>query len=277
VAVTALPSGPDVATHRPWPSSATTIDALLRQRASLPDTHPDRLLLRRQVIEAALPRVRNMARRYAGRGEPLDDLEQVAALGLLKAVDGFDPAHQAGFWAYATPTVLGNLKRHFRDTGWAVDVPRRYKDLQQQVSRCRDELAQRLRRPPVLSELSERLGKDQEEVARALTAEKGYTSASLFAPIKYQGDASVADMLGEVEPGFERVDLQESIRPALARLPYRERHIIALRYFGNMTQAAIAAQLRVSQMHVSRSLARSLRQLRESLTQEAGHEDLPVV
>ena len=243
---------------------ARAIDALVRRRATLPATHPDRPRLRQEAVEAGLPMVRRLARRYAGRGEPLPDLEQVAACALLKAVDGFDPTYTTDFWAYATLTILGGLKHHFRDRSWAVTVPRRYKDLLQEINRCRDELTQRLRRPPRIAELAEHLGRDQRDVGQALAAQHCHSSRSLFTPIKHDG-STLIEAIGEPDRRYELVDLHESLHPALAQLPQREQRIIALRFFANMTQAQIAMEVGVSQMHVSRLLARGLRRMRASL------------
>jgi RNA polymerase sigma-B factor len=241
-------------------------DLLLRRRAALPPADPTRHVLRHQAVVASLPAARSLARRYAGRGEPLDDIQQVAFVGLLKAVDGFDPAYCTDFWAYATPTIRGEIKRYFRDKSWAVEVPRRYKNLQQEVNRCRDDLAQRLRRFPRVADYAEHLGTDHDEIRQAIVAANGYSSASLSAQPGGTGTASLTDRLGEQDPGFELVDLHESIHPALARLPHRERQIVTLRYFGNMTQTQIAAEVGISQMHVSRLLARSLKELRRCLS-----------
>ena len=265
-------SAADTPAGRPEPSNASptvraaVVDGILRRRACLPAAHPDRPRLRGQAVEAALPLVGYLARRYAGCGESIEDLEQVAAVGLLKAIDGFDPEYANNFWSYATPTILGTLKRHFRDRSWAVGVPRRYKELWLEINRCRNDMAQRLRRPPVLAELIEQLGEDRKHITWALMAEKGRSCTSLFTPLNGQDEGTaLIDEIGQSEPGYDRVDLHECLLSALAWLPPRERHIVTSRFYGTMTQSQIAAELGISQMHVSRLLACALRRLRTML------------
>jgi RNA polymerase sigma-B factor len=240
-------------------------DGLLRRRAALPEDDPERERLRAEAIDVSLSAVRALARHYAGRGEPLADIEQVAVVGLLKAIDGFDPGYGAEFWAYATPTIRGEIKRYFRDKGWAVEVPRRFKELQQQVNRCRDDLVQRLHRLPRVADYAEHLGADHREVAQAMAAGQAYLPTPLYASPGWDDATGLIERLGEPEHGYDLVDLHESIHPALARLPHRERRILAMRYFGNMTQTQIAAEVGISQMHVSRLIARSLAVLRTLL------------
>jgi RNA polymerase sigma-B factor len=239
-------------------------DRLLRRLAALPPTHPERHGLRRQAIEASVPAAASLARRYAHRGEPLADLQQVAFVGLVKAVDGFETAYETDFWAYAVPTITGEIKRYFRDSTWSVHVPRRYKDLGHAVNRCRDELFQRLRRAPRVADFAAHLDEDQAEITRALAAEVVRSPVPLSTPGRLPG-TSLVDRCGEDEAGFNLVDLRESIHPALAELPDREQLIIAMRFFGNMTQAQIAAEVGLSQMHVSRLITKSLRRLHRSL------------
>jgi RNA polymerase sigma-B factor len=243
------------------------VDALLRRRAALPPADPDRSRLRAEVVEAALPVAVSVARRYANRGEPLADIQQVAVVGLLKAVDGFDPAYPTDFWAYAMPTITGEIKRYFRDNCWAVHVPRRYKDLEQEVNGCRDELIQRLRRLPGVTDYAEHLGRERSEITQALAARNGHSWTSASGTPRYHERPQAVEQVGEAELGYEQVDLHESIYPALACLSHRDRRIITMRFFGNMTQSQIAADVGVSQMHVSRMLARILRRLRRALTE----------
>ena len=256
----------DEASRRERHAHLTVADDILRRRAGLPEAHPERRRLRDLAVEAAVPMTRSLARRFAGRGEPLADIQQVAYVGLLKAVDGFDPRYP-DFWAYAAPTINGEIKRYFRDNSWAVDVPRRYKDLGGAVSKCRDQLAQELRQTPGVADYARFLGADRDEIRAAMAAWRAYASLSLYGPSRHGGDGGerLADRLGEAESGYDRVDLHEALHPALARLPGRERRIVALRYFGNMTQTQIAAEVGLSQMHVSRLLARSLERLRDAL------------
>jgi len=231
----------------------------------LPPAHPDRHRLRDEAIEMGIPPAASLARRYAGRGEPLDDLQQVALLGLVKAVDGFDSAYATDFWVYAAPTITGEIKRHFRDKTWAVHVPRRCKDLRQDIIRCRDDLIQQLRRLPRVADFAAHLGKDPDEITRALLAGNANSTISLSTPPRRGHRGNGFDRLGEREPGYDLVDLHASIHPALGQLSVREWQIITMRFFRQMTQSQIAAEIGVSQVHISRILTRVLQQLRESL------------
>ena len=255
---------PQEAPRRNGTGHLAAADDILRRRASLPPAHPDRQRLRDLAVEAAGPMTRALARRFAGRGEPLADIQQVAYVGLLKAVDGFDPRYP-DFWAYAAPTITGEIKRYFRDNSWSVDVPRRYKDLGGAVSQCRDQLVQELRQVPRVADFARFLGADDEDIRQALAAWRAYASLSLFQPSRCGDGERLADRIGEPESGYDKVDLREALHPALAQLPGRERRIVTMRYFGNMTQTQIAAEVGLSQMHVSRLLARSLRLLRTAL------------
>jgi RNA polymerase sigma-B factor len=245
------------------------VDVVLRQLAALPSTHPDRRRLRHRAVEAGLPVARRLARRYADRGEPLADLEQVASVGLVKAVDGFDPRRGTEFWAYATPTITGEIKHYFRDSGWAVQVPRRYKELQWEIHRRRDGLMQRLHRPPRESDLAEHLGADSDDIRQAALAEHARLSISFFAAHRRQRHVRLLDRLCVDEPGYDLVDLQEWVRHALGHLPHRDRRIVLLRFVRRMTQSEIAAEVGLSQEHVSRLLARALRLLRASFNPAA--------
>lgn len=238
------------------------VTALLQRVAALPHTHPERTRLRERAVTLALPYALQLARRFHNLGESLADLGQVAAVGLIKAIDRYDPSYTGGFHAYATPTIVGELKRYFRDKSWAVQVPRRYQDLRLRISHCRDELTQRLGRSPTVADVAAHLGLDEEQVVEAMVAANGYRSASLNAA--GGDDLGLLERLGAPERGYDAVEIRESIGPAVARLPAREQRIIALRFFGNLSQSQIANELGISQMHVSRLLARSLRELRRS-------------
>jgi len=216
-------------------------------------------------VESCLPYVERLARRFASLGESQSDLTQVAAVGLLKAVDGFNPDLATDFGAYALPTVLGELKRYFRDKGWGVRVPRRLQELRLEINACRDELTQKLGRSPTVADLAAHLGRPEDDVIEALVAASGYRPSSLDAPVREDDDGPAGDRLGVVDEAFGQVELRESLHPALAQLPAREQKIIALRFFGNLTQSEIAARLGISQMHVSRLLSRSLARLRTAL------------
>jgi RNA polymerase sigma-70 factor (sigma-B/F/G subfamily) len=250
----------------PWGVDTT---GLMREMAAMPEDDPKRSALRERIIEGCLPYAERLARRFNGLGEPLEDLIQVAALGLVKAVDGYDPSLGTEFGAYATPTVLGELKRHFRDKGWGVHVPRWLQELRQDVSRTRDELVQQLGRTPTVADLATRMDVDEDRVLEAMVASARYRPTSLYAPISPDDERSPADYLGEEDAALEAVDFRESLRPMLSRLPRREMKIVAMRFYGNMTQAKIAAELGISQMHVSRLLTRTLKRLRDGLAAAA--------
>ena len=205
--------------------------------------------------------------RFRNRGEWLDDLTQVATIGLIKSIDRFDLERGVEFSTYATPTIVGEIKRHFRDKGWAVRVPRRLQELKLSLTKAIGELAQREGRAPTVSELAAHLQMTEEEVLEGLESANAYSTVSLDAPDSGDEDApAVADSLGMIDEALEGVEYRESLKPLLERLPPREKKILLLRFFGNMTQSQIAAELGISQMHVSRLLARTLAQLREGLT-----------
>jgi RNA polymerase sigma-B factor len=232
--------------------------------AALPAGCPERTRLRERLVEMHLPLVRFLALRYARRGEPMDDLFQAGALGLIKAVDRFDLSREVDFSTYAGPTVLGEIKRHFRDRTWTVHVHRRMQELLAAVGFGRDELTAKLGRAPTVAELAERLQIDQEEVLEALTAAGAYSPESVDA-IVGEDNLTLADTLGSDDPRLEHVEFHHALAPMLTRLPARERRILQLRFYGNRTQSQIAAELGISQMHVSRLLSRTLASLREQL------------
>jgi len=225
---------------------------------------PSRQRIRDQLVEMHLPLVEYLARRFAGRGEPLDDLIQVGTIGLIKAVDRFDVERGVEFSTYATPTVVGEIKRHFRDKGWTVRVPRRLQELRASLSSATADLTQTMGRSPTVAELAAHLKIGEEEVLEGLESANAYTAVSIEAS-DGEGGLSVADTLGADDLSLEGVEYRESIKPLLDSLPARERRILMLRFFGNLTQSQIAAELGISQMHVSRLLARTLAQLRERL------------
>jgi RNA polymerase sigma-B factor len=247
--------------------------ALTRQQfvhlASLAEGSAERAELRDALVELHLPLVEHLARRFRNRGEPLDDLIQVATIGLIKSVDRFDPERGVEFSTYATPTIVGEIKRHFRDKGWAVRVPRRLQELRLSLTAATADLSQRQGRAPTVHELAEHLGLSDEDVLEGLESANAYSTLSLDAPDQGDDDApAVADSLGSEDEGLDGVEYRESLKPLLAQLPPREKKILLLRFFGNMTQSQIAEQVGISQMHVSRLLARTLAQLREGLLVE---------
>ena len=220
--------------------------------------------LRDALVEDHVPLAQFLARRFAHRGEPHEDLVQVALLGLLKAVDRFDPERGLQFSTFATPTIVGEVKRHFRDKGWAMRVPRRVQELHLQLARVVGGLSQELGRSPTVAEIAAHVGGSEEEVLEAMEAGGMYRLTSLDSPAATSEEgADLASMLGEHDPDFDRVENQVELSELLAGLPEREQTIVYLRFFKGLTQSEIAAQVGISQMHVSRLLARSLELLRE--------------
>jgi RNA polymerase sigma-B factor len=234
---------------------------LLREAYALPVTDPRRVRLRARAIELALPSARRLAKRFSGRGEPAEDLAQVAAIGLITAIDRYDPREPAGFWPYATPTIAGELRRHFRDKGWSIRVPRRLQDVWLQIRGEADGLAQRLGRSITAHDLARALRIDEELVVEARLASRSYATLSLSAPVLET--SVIEDYVAVVEKGYESVDNEQTVRRALLALPKRVRHIVGLRFRHEMTQAQIAAAVGLSQMHVSRILAEALATLRD--------------
>ena len=236
---------------------------------ALAEDDPARQPIRDALVQAHLPLVEYLARRFAGRGEPLDDLIQVATIGLIKAIDRFEPDRGVEFSTYATPTIAGEIKRHFRDKGWAVRVPRRLQELKIALTRATADLVQVHGRAPTVAELAQHLGLSEEEVLEGLESAHAYSTVSLDAPDSDDaGGPAVADSLGMVDDALEGVEYRESLKPLLEALPPREKRILVLRFFGGLTQSQIASELGISQMHVSRLLARTLAQLREGLLSE---------
>jgi RNA polymerase sigma-B factor len=255
-----------VGTSRSSKDADTAARTLLTLLHDLPADCPDRERVRERVIEMHLPLAEYLARRFRNRGEPFDDLVQVANLGLIKSVDGYDATRGAAFTSYAIPMIVGELKRHFRDKGWDVRVPRRLQELRLEIGKVTGDLAQQLGRSPTVADIAKRLSVTEEDVIAGLDSGHAYRALSLQAPV--QGEEPVTelgDLLGDVDPDMEHVEDQEALRPLIAKLPPREQKIIALRFFGNLTQSQIAAELGISQMHVSRLLSHSLAQLRQGL------------
>ena len=243
--------------------------AMFSELAALADDDPRRAHLRDQLVETHLPLVEYLARRFRNRGEPLDDLIQVATIGLIKSVDRFDLERGVEFSTYATPTIVGEIKRHFRDKGWAIRVPRRLQELKLALTKATSELSQKNGRSPTVAELAGHLELSEEEVLEGLESANAYSAVSLDAPDGGDDDSpAVADSLGMIDDALEGVEYRESLKPLLEKLPPREKTILMLRFFGGLTQSQIALQLGISQMHVSRLLARTLAQLRVGLLTE---------
>jgi RNA polymerase sigma-B factor len=227
--------------------------------ARLPDAEA-----REELARMFQPLAEYLARRFYGRGEPLEDLVQVANLGLLKAVDRFDLSRGVKFSTYATATIVGELKRHFRDKGWALRVPRRLQEAGMKVGRTVTEMSQDLGRAPTVAEIGARTGLSEDEVLEAMETANAYTATSLDAPTDEEGTTSL-DKLGDEEEAFELLEGWTSVAPAIRDLPPRERNILYLRFFRGLTQTQIADEMGISQMHVSRLLSRTLRELRRQV------------
>jgi RNA polymerase sigma-B factor len=221
---------------------------------------------REAIVERSLPIADHIARRFSNRGEPLDDLVQAARVGLVNAVNRFDVETGSEFLAFAVPTMMGELRRHFRDCGWAVKVPRRLKDIQRQLVKARGELSQRLGRAPTASEIADHLGVDRELVVEAMIAGSSYSTRSTDVQTgpddEYQ---PLGETLGDVDPNLDAVIDVETVRPLIAALPDRQRIVLMLRFFENLTQTQIAERIGCSQMHVSRLLAHALCTLRSQV------------
>ncbi|MGW6375207.1 SigB/SigF/SigG family RNA polymerase sigma factor [Rhodococcus sp. NPDC055112] len=234
--------------------------------AAMPSDDPARAAAREQIVERCLPLAEHIARRFSGRGEPHEDLVQVARLGLVNAVNRFDHERGTEFVSFAVPTIMGEVRRHFRDAGWALRVPRRTKELHVAVGRVTGALSQQLGRAPTPTEVAAELGVSRDDVDEALLAGSAYQTTSVDAPATERpGSPPLAESVGDLDAAFDTIDNREALRPLIAALPERERTVLLLRFFGNLTQTQIAEQVGVSQMHVSRILARTLASLRAAM------------
>ncbi|HEX3788452.1 MAG TPA: SigB/SigF/SigG family RNA polymerase sigma factor [Pseudonocardiaceae bacterium] len=250
-------------TEQPSRTGYDHLASLFEQLADTDLSESQRCHLRTRLVAEHLPVAEHIARRFTNRGQPAEDLRQVAALGLIHAVDRFDPRHGSDFLSFAVPTITGEVRRYFRDATWCVRVPRRLKELNATISATATELGQQLGRAPRASELAARLDLPIEEIHEGLAAGNAYRSDSLDDKIPHQGGEST---LGSQSDDLLTVENRETLYPALAALPERERTIVVLRFFGNLTQTQIAERVNLSQMHVSRLLATSLVELRAALT-----------
>lgn len=250
---------------RPGANGQPAAGDLLRELHSLPEGSPRRKSLRDQLVEVHMPLVVYLARRFSGRNEPMNDLVQVGSIGLLKAIDRFDPGRGLEFSTYATPTILGEIKRHFRDTGWLIHVPRRAQELQTTLNTARADLSQELGRAPTVAELSARIDVPEDAVLEALDAARAYSGVPLDVLAAPGESVPEHPMLGVIDAGFDQVEQRELLRGVIAKLPEAEREILLLRFVANKTQTEIAAIVGVSQMQVSRLVARGLKRLRASL------------
>lgn len=244
-------------------------DAAFRRLARLPEG-PERDRLRKEIICAWIPMANRLARQFRNRGEAMEDLEQVARLGLVKAVTRYDPEHGTAFESYAVPTIVGEVKRHFRDHLWGLHVPRHVQELRNRVRAAQHELSHGIDEPPAdIDRLAEKSSLTPGEVRAGLRALNCYSVLSLDAELtSADGGASLADTVGGEEPAFDRVVERESVRDGLRELPEREKRILYLRFFKNMTQRQIADDIGISQMHVSRLLTRTCSDLREQAAAE---------
>jgi len=261
----------DTATRKRHPhDDAPDTAADFARLARLPDG-PERDALRDELVRAWLPMSERIAGRYRGKGEPFEDLRQVAALGLVKAVDGYDPDRGHAFESYAVPTVTGEIKRHFRDHMWALHVPRRVQELRNRVRIAIRELSRSgSDRRPGIAEIAEYAHLGEQDVRVGLEALDSFTALSLDTETSKEGGGlTLAGLLGECDAGFDLVVDREAVKPALRTLPERERTILYLRFFRGMTQSCIAEQLGVSQMHISRLISTSCATVRERVLADA--------
>jgi RNA polymerase sigma-B factor len=259
----------------PEPTGSVTTEQLLRDRDELPPCHPARAVLRARVIEANMAIARRLARRYADRGELLEDLVQVAALALVRAVDGYDSTRENLFVSYAIPSIVGSLKRHFRDTAWGMRMPRSTQELVLATRSASSELIQRLGRTATPTELAEHLHVTVKQVLAAQAAEHAYRPGSLDAPQYRLDGVDVADVLGTADPRLAAVDDQLTLRSLVRALPARQRRILTLRFYDDMTQAQIGTEIGVSQMHVSRLLKQTLAYLQDGMTASGASGPVP--
>jgi RNA polymerase sigma-B factor len=241
---------------------------MFRELNQLPPDSVQRERAREKIVRRCMPLAEHIAHRFDGRGEPREDIAQVARLGLVNAVNRFDVECGSDFVSFAVPTIMGEVRRHFRDNSWAVKVPRRLKELHLQLGSATAEMSQRLGRAPTPSELAAELNLDRDEVVEALIAGSGYNTLSMDSGGAGGGDDDsppLTETLGGVDVNLDRIENHEVIRPLLAALPERDRTVIVLRFFESLTQSQIAERVGISQMHVSRVLARTLARLRDEL------------
>ncbi|MFF4158498.1 RNA polymerase sigma factor SigF [Streptomyces sp. NPDC001678] len=242
---------------------------LFARLASLEEGTHDYAYVRNTLVELNLALVKFAASRFRTRSEPMEDIIQVGTIGLIKAIDRFELTRGVEFPTFAMPTIIGEIKRFFRDTSWSVRVPRRLQELRLDLAKAGDELAQQLDRAPTVAELAERLGLTEDEVVEGMAASNAYTASSLDAQADDdEPEGSLSDRIGYEDHGLEGIEFIASLKPLIAELPYRDRHILSLRFVSNLTQSEIGEELGISQMHVSRLLSRTLVRLRRGLLAE---------
>lgn len=245
-------------------SRSTAVTRLFDERETAGTA--ERAAIEDELIRLNMPLARDLSRRFRGRGIADDDLEQVAYVGLVKAVQGFRPDRGHEFVSFAVPTIRGEIRRHFRDLGWTVRPPRSIQETQTKIAGCEAELYQQLGRAPRPSEIADHLGLELEQVIDALGANGCFAPASLDAPGHGEDDETVGMRLGELDPNFDLAEARALLAPLLAKLSRREQLIVEMRFFRGCTQAEIGKEIGVSQMHVSRLLSRLVARMREELT-----------
>ncbi|WP_327114101.1 RNA polymerase sigma factor SigF [Nocardia sp. NBC_01730] len=247
--------------------SYDNIEPLFAELAALAADDPRRETVRAELIGRCLPLAEHIARKFSGRGESFEDLLQIARVGMLAAVDRFDPQHGSTFLSFAVPTIMGEVRRHFRDYAWSVRVPRRLKEIQSTIGPTVEILSQRLGRMPRAREIADELDADLNEVTQALIARNAYQTSSIDAASDTDeaesGGFSLLDTLGAEDPDFGTVENYLAVKPLLAALPEREKQVLVMRFFDSMSQEQIAQRIGCSQMQVSRILSKTLKSLRE--------------
>jgi RNA polymerase sigma-B factor len=261
-----LPEIPPARSVDPLDSRALSKTLFVRLATLDEGTH-EYAYVRNTLIELNLALVKFAAARFRSRSEPMEDIIQVGTIGLIKAIDRFEADRDVEFPTFAMPTIVGEIKRFFRDTSWAVRVPRRLQELRLDLAKATDRLQQQLDRSPTVSELAAHLGLEEQEVVEGMAASNAYTASSLDAAGAEEDDveSTLADRIGVEDEGLEGIENLESLKPLVAQLPERSRRILSLRFVGGLTQSQIGEELGISQMHVSRLLARTLARLRAGL------------
>ena len=256
-------------TARPVPY-AERLDSLSERELLIRVRDHKDLAAREELITRYLPLVKSLARRFASRGQPVEDLVQVGSIGLIKAIDRFDLERGVELSTYATPTIMGEIKRYFRDKGWAVKVPRALQDLNVRLNRVIEQLTVELHRSPTIAELAAATQVSEEEVVEAMESGRAYSSVSLFSGGNSEDDESLEllDVLGSEEEAYEVFEQRRMLAPAMSRLDPRERLILHLRFFEGMTQTQVAARIGISQMHVSRLIRKSIENLRQFMAED---------
>jgi len=270
-ALAGLPEIPDPRTVSTMDARALSMSLFTRLR-TLEEGTPDYSYVRNTLVELNLSLVKYAATRFRNRSEAMEDIIQVGTIGLIKAINRFDVDREVEFASFALPTIVGEIKRFFRDTSWAVQVPRRLQELRIDLAKAYDVLEQQLGRTPTTAELA---GLSEAEVTEGRQAANGYLARSLDAPLKDEETAlnAVTRRLGEEDGSLETIECLESLKPLIAALPERERTILSLRFGDELTQSEIGERLGISQMHVSRLLARTLSRLRTGLLCDAQAAD----